>query len=61
VAYNLARNEYLVTWDVEKGSLDIYGLRLTGTGMALGGEFGIAGWTANKERPAVAACHQAER
>jgi hypothetical protein len=46
---------------VEKGSLDIYGLRLTGTGMALGGEFGIAGWTANKERPAVAARHQAER
>lgn len=61
VAYNLARNEYLVTWDVEKGSLDIYGLRLTGTGMALGGEFGIAGWTANEERPAVAACHQADQ
>ena len=61
VAYNLARNEYLVTWDVEKGSLDIYGLRLTGTGMALGGEFGIAGWTANEERPAVAACSQADQ
>ncbi len=62
VAYNLARNEYLVTWDVEKGSLDIYGLRLTGTGTPLGGgEFGIAGWTANEERPAVAACSQADQ
>jgi hypothetical protein len=45
VAYNLARNEYLVTWDVANASQDIYGLRLTGAGIPLGGgELAIAGW-----------------
>jgi hypothetical protein len=62
VAYNLARNEYLVTWDVVKASLDIYGLRMTGTGIALGGgEFSIAGWPDNEEHPSVAACNQADQ
>ncbi len=62
VAYNLARNEYLVTWDVEKASLDIYGLRITGNGIPLGGgEFAIAGWSADEEHPSVAACNQGDQ
>ena len=70
VTYNLARNEYLVTWDVDKGSsnLDIAGVRLSGTGVALTGgspsavgEFTIAGWPAVEERPSVAACSQADQ
>jgi hypothetical protein len=66
IAYNLARNEYLVTWDRENYSegtgLDIYGIRLRGDGAALGGgEFGIAGWPEDEERPAVAACDKADQ
>jgi hypothetical protein len=63
VAYNLARNEYLVTWDVELSvsDTDIYGLRLTGTGGSLGGEFVIAGWPDDEERSSVAACDQADQ
>lgn len=66
VAYNLARNEYLVVWDVDYGGastgLDIYAVRLQGNGNELGGgEFGIAGWPDNEERPAVAACDAADQ
>jgi hypothetical protein len=72
VAYNLYRNEYLVTWHVLKSGssldLDIYGIRLTGTGSVLTsgdptvmGEFPIAGWLDSEERPAVAACSQADQ
>jgi hypothetical protein len=63
VAYNLARNEYMVTWDMDLGggNIDIYGLRLTGTGVFLGSEFAIAGWPDSEERPSVAACHQADQ
>ena len=60
VAYNLARNEYLVTWDL--GATDIWGVRLSGTGSALGGgEFAIAAWPSTEEHPAVAACHAADQ
>ncbi len=70
VTYNLARNEYLVVWDVLKSttSLDIYGIRLTATGTYLTGgdpmvmgEFPIAGWPSREELPAVAACAQADQ
>ena len=70
VTYNLARNEYLVIWDVLKSGsgLDIYGIRLSATGSALTGgdptvtgEFPIAGWPANEEKPKVAACSQADQ
>jgi hypothetical protein len=70
VTYNLARNEYLVTWDIEKSGsgLDIYGIRLSATGGALTGgspavtgEFPIAGWPADEEHPAVAACAGADQ
>ncbi|HZU87265.1 MAG TPA: hypothetical protein VFF78_07265 [Anaerolineaceae bacterium] len=62
VAYNLARNEYLVVWDKVGGNHDIYGVRLSGNGSALGtGEFAIAGWPDNEETPTVAACHGADQ
>ena len=57
VTYNLARNEYLVTWMVDKSEtgLDIYGERLRGDGLPLTGgnpsvtgEFPIAGWPADE-------------
>ena len=54
IAYNLARNEYLVVYD---NSLDVFGTRFTGPGSPLaGGEFGIAGWPGDEELPSVAAC-----
>jgi hypothetical protein len=57
VAYNLARNEYLVVWEQAASSQDIWALRMTGTAVPLGGgEFNIAGWPDHEERPAVAAC-----
>lgn len=59
VAYNLARNEYLVTYF---NGVDIYGVRLSGDGLALGGgEFTIAGWPEPEEYPAVAACEAADQ
>ncbi len=59
VAYNLARNEYLVTTD---NSVDVYGVRLRRDGVALGtGEFSIAGWPDTETNPAVAACDQANQ
>jgi hypothetical protein len=62
VAYNLARNEYLVTFDVGSSSLDIHAVRLSGNGTALGGgEFPIAGWPDNEINPAVAACEKADQ
>ena len=64
VAYNLARNEYLVVWDKVLGANihDIWGLRLAANGAALGGgEFVTAGWPDSEERPTVAACHAADQ
>jgi len=59
VAYNLARNEYLVTYD---NAVDVYAVRLRGDGVALGGgEFGIAGWPDTEIHPAVAACNNADQ
>jgi len=69
VAYNFHRNEYLVTWDVDTGgvNLDIYGIRLRSDGVPLTGgdpnvlgEFPIAGWPDDEERPAAAACYWAD-
>jgi hypothetical protein len=70
VTYNLHRNEYLITWDVAKSAsnYDIYGKRLDGFGNTLTGgnpsilgEFPIAAWPDIEERPAVAACDQADQ
>jgi hypothetical protein len=62
LAYNLARNEYLVVWDQVGGSHDIYGVRLRGDGLPLGtGAFAIAGWPDDESQPAVAACRGADQ
>jgi hypothetical protein len=70
VAYNLHRNEYLVTWDLElsASNIDIYGKRLDGYGNTLTGgnpnvtgEFPIAGWPSFEAEPAVAACAAADQ
>ena len=59
IAYNLARNEYLVVYH---NGLDIFGTRLRGDGNILGGgEFGIAGWPSEEINPSVAACDKADR
>jgi hypothetical protein len=71
VAYNLHRNEYLVTWDIEinPADRDIRGIRLRGDGAPLTGgsppvvgEFRIADYIdANEWTPAVAACAAADQ
>jgi hypothetical protein len=60
VAYNLARNQYLVTWDLD--GVDIWGVRLSATGLPQGGgEFVIAGWPSSEAHASVAACHKADQ
>lgn len=60
VAYNLARNEYLVVYG--KNDVDVAATRLEANGNILGGgTFGIAGWPSTEHRPAVAACHTADQ
>jgi hypothetical protein len=63
ITYNLARNEYLVVWDVGPSATeyDIYGLRLRGDGVPLGNEFAIAGWPDHEVLPSVAACDKADQ
>jgi hypothetical protein len=65
LSYNLARNEYLVVWDRVGGSGssdDIWGVRLRGDAVPLGGgPFMIAGWPDNEMSPAVAACNNADK
>ena len=70
MAYNLHRNEYLVTWDLEisASNIDIWGMRLRGDGVPLTGgsptvtgEFVIAGWPSFEAAPAVAACAAADQ
>ncbi len=59
IAYNQARNEYLVTYH---NGVDIFGARLAGDGTLIGGgEFGIAGWPDAETNPAVAACREFDR
>jgi len=58
IAYNVARNEYLVVTD---NGVDVFGTRLRGDGQSLGGgEFGIAGWPSTESHPSVAACRAAD-
>ena len=70
VAYNLARNEYLVIWQLDKDLTlgDIAGVRFDSSGEPLSGgnphqvgEFSIAGWPDFEERPAIASCHNADQ
>jgi hypothetical protein len=61
VAYNLARNEYLVVYS--ENATDIWATRLEANGNVLGGGgFGIATWQPDPEsRPTVAACRTADQ
>lgn len=64
VAYNLARDEFVVAWDVENSGtgLDIAAVRLSGSGALLGsGVFTVAGTTLNEQHPTVAACAAADQ
>jgi hypothetical protein len=64
VAYNLAENEYLVTFarDATGQQWDIYAVRLRGDGEVLGGgEFPISTSPDGEFAPAVAACPQANQ
>ena len=59
IAYNLARNEYLVVYD---NTQDVFATRYTGTGLPLaGGEFGIAAWPGAEIQPSVAACPETDQ
>lgn len=59
IAYNLARNEYLVVYD---NTQDVFAVRYTGTGLPLaGGEFGIATWPGAETQPSVAACPETDQ
>lgn len=58
LAYNQARNEVLVVYQLNSASTggDVYGVRMTAGGVILGsGEFAIAGWPDSEEDPAVGA------
>ena len=60
VAYNLARNEYLVVY--EKNSYDIHATRLEANGNILGGgQINIATWPDSERLPTVAACRTANQ
>lgn len=59
VAYNKARNEYIVVYD---NALDIFGTRFNPSASPLGGgEFGIAGWPDAEIHPAVASCKRVDQ
>ena len=59
VAYNLARNEYLVVYD---NAVDVFATRLRDDAVPLGGgEFGIAGWPDTEIHPAVDACNKTDQ
>ena len=59
IAYNLARNEYLVVYDDMQ---DVFATRFTGKGVSLGdGEFGIATWSGAEIKSSVAACRETDQ
>jgi hypothetical protein len=66
LAYNLSRNEYLVTYDNDyiqgTNNENIYATRMAGDGTPLGGgEFSVADWPDDELLPAVAACGAADQ
>jgi hypothetical protein len=65
VTYNLARNEFIVTWDEfvdhDDRGLDVYAIRLDHDGAPMGtGEFAVATGAFNEQHPSVAACSAAD-
>jgi hypothetical protein len=64
VTYNLARDEFIVAWDVENSAtgLDTEAVRLSGSGTPLGsGVFTVAGTALNEQHPTAAACASADQ
>jgi hypothetical protein len=63
VAYNGARAEYLVAWDVvlSAHNIDIHAQRVSSSGVLLGADLVVAGWDDAEERPAVAASAAADQ
>lgn len=62
IAYNQARNEYLVVYQrMDVGGGNVYGVRMTGAGGILGGgDFGIAAWPSPETSPRVSASRVAD-
>ena len=62
MAYNKARNEYLIVYQLmDAGFGSIYGVRISGGGAILGtGEFGVAAWPGPETLPRVAASRVAD-
>ena len=62
IAYNQARNEYLVVYQRMDDALgNIYGVRMTATGSILaGGDFSVAAWPDPETAPRVAASRVAD-
>ncbi|MCD4750527.1 MAG: hypothetical protein K8R59_14245 [Thermoanaerobaculales bacterium] len=63
IAYNLARNEFLIAFQAwvptPVDSFEIHGVRMTATGVILGGgELEIATLPSDDTQPAVASCHE---
>ena len=63
ITYNLARNEFLVTYQMNNATdVDVYGVRLRGDGVVLGtGAFPIATTGYDDISPAVAACQATDQ
>lgn len=63
VAYNRARNEYLIVYTLFTGGQgDVYAVRMNAGGSILGtGEFGVAAWPDAEESPKVAASPTANK
>lgn len=63
LAYNLARNEVIATYDrMWSGTdLDVMAARLTASGTPLGGEYPVANWVGHEYDPSIAACNTADR
>jgi hypothetical protein len=63
VAYSGSiRNEYLVSWEVERGGdWDVQAVRLGANGLPLGDEFALASTTQNEGQSTVAHCEAADQ
>ena len=63
IAYNQARNEYLVVYQrMDGGGGNIYSVRISGSGSLLGGgDYGIAAWPSPETVPRIAASRVSDR
>ncbi len=63
IAYNQARNEYLVVYQrMDGGGGNIYSVRISGSGVLLGGgDYGIAAWPSPETAPRISASRVSDR